>query len=150
MYIHTGTTVPMSTCQNIHGSISQRSPRSQPPARLNVNCFSDHLESKQFHLSLPLWPVRWSSNQCGHRSQSRATWLKVVGSGGAWQTKELRFVRFYLHVATQTMKSTWLLGTSRIFGGLTKLLLFNLQPSKREPHALEPFVLLLSTSHASK
>ena len=80
-----------------------------------VECelFSDHLESKQFHLSLPLWPVRWSSSQCGHRSQSRATWLKVVGSGGTWQTKELRLVGFYFHVATQTMKSTWLLGTSR-------------------------------------
>ena len=77
-----------------------------------VECelFSDHLESKQFHLSLPLWPVRWSSSQCGHRSQSRATWLKVVGSGGTWQTKELRLVGFYIHVATQTMKNTWLLG----------------------------------------
>lgn len=39
MYITHQHNIPMSTCQNIHGSISQRSPRSQPPARLNVNCF---------------------------------------------------------------------------------------------------------------
>ncbi len=102
-----------STCQK---SIVCFRTETHHTASCEVECelFSDHLESKQFHLSLPLWFVRWSSSQCGHRSQSRATWLNVVGFGGSWQTKALLLVRFYFHVATQIMKST---GLSKILEG---------------------------------